>query len=237
MRVPVSDLWLGERAAAGSGPAAPDPGTSAASADVSSAQPWLAYVAHTTPPPSFPAQTQQGLDSTASQGAIGSEGGNSGSGGVSSSGGGSGAGAGVSQGPAGGDIMRRVTPVGPDSRMLAWGGRTHIMAILNVTPDSFSDGGRLMGPGSSPAASSSSSAAGSAAAAAGSPGAVDLGAVVATAKQLVASGADMLDVGGLSTRPGSLPVSEQEELARVVPAIRCMLGEGRGRDVHDGLFC
>jgi len=66
-----------------------------------------------------------------------------------------------------------------------------IMGIINVTPDSFSDGGRY--------------------------GALD--SIVAQAEVLVAAGADILDVGGESTRPFALPVSEEKELRRVVPAI------------------
>jgi len=65
------------------------------------------------------------------------------------------------------------------------------MGVLNVTPDSFSDGGRFPDP----------------AAAAGE------------ARRLVEQGADILDVGGESTRPGSDPVSEAEQIARVVPVI------------------
>ena len=65
------------------------------------------------------------------------------------------------------------------------------MGVINVTPDSFSDGGAYCDP----------------AAAAG------------WAARLVAEGADWLDVGGESTRPGAAPVSEAEELARVIPAI------------------
>lgn len=66
-----------------------------------------------------------------------------------------------------------------------------IMGIINVTPDSFSDGGRYC----------------------------TLDGIVAQADALVAAGADLLDVGGESTRPFALPVSEEEELRRVVPAI------------------
>jgi dihydropteroate synthase len=66
------------------------------------------------------------------------------------------------------------------------------MGIVNVTPDSFSDGGRWF----------------------------DEGAAVAHALGLVAEGADILDVGGESTRPGSAEVSEAEELRRVLPVIR-----------------
>ncbi len=66
------------------------------------------------------------------------------------------------------------------------------MGVLNVTPDSFSDGGSYITPQQ----------------------ALD------RAAQMVDQGADVIDVGGESTRPGSQPVSEQEELARVLPAIR-----------------
>jgi len=72
--------------------------------------------------------------------------------------------------------------------------RPLVMGILNLTPDSFSDGGAL----------ASSEAAAERAAA------------------LVAQGADWLDVGGESTRPGAGPVSEAEELARVIPAVRAI---------------
>jgi dihydropteroate synthase len=71
-------------------------------------------------------------------------------------------------------------------------GRPLVMGILNVTPDSFSDGGRYEKP-------------------------LD---ALRHAEQMVAEGADIIDVGGESTRPGSDPVSEDEELARVVPVIR-----------------
>jgi dihydropteroate synthase len=69
--------------------------------------------------------------------------------------------------------------------------RTHIMGIVNVTPDSFSDGGRFF----------------------------DLDRAVQHGIELEKQGADILDVGGESTRPGSEPVSEKEEIRRVVPVI------------------
>ena len=71
------------------------------------------------------------------------------------------------------------------------GKRTLVMGIVNVTPDSFSDGGRLGTPEE----------------------------IVRHAKQLAGEGADLLDIGGESTRPGATPVSEAEELSRVLPAI------------------
>ena len=69
--------------------------------------------------------------------------------------------------------------------------RTAIMGILNVTPDSFSDGGRLLEPG----------------------------AAVAHGLRMVEDGADVVDIGGESTRPGAEPVALEEELARVIPVI------------------
>jgi len=69
-----------------------------------------------------------------------------------------------------------------------------VMAILNVTPDSFSDGGCFDG----------------------------LGAALAHARRLVSEGADVLDIGGESTRPRAAPVSEAEERARVIPVIRAI---------------
>jgi dihydropteroate synthase len=67
-----------------------------------------------------------------------------------------------------------------------------VMGVLNVTPDSFSDGGRF----------------------------ATADAAVAQAEAMVAAGADLIDVGGESTRPGSLPVAPDEQIERVVPAIR-----------------
>src|SRR5712671_1334916 len=70
--------------------------------------------------------------------------------------------------------------------------RPLVLGIVNVTPDSFSDGGRFVEPS----------------------------AAVAHALRLVAQGADLLDVGGESTRPGSQPVPLDEELKRVLPVVR-----------------
>ena len=69
--------------------------------------------------------------------------------------------------------------------------RAMIMGVVNVTPDSFSDGGRF----------------------------IDLEAAVAHARQLVGEGAEIIDIGGESTRPGAEPVSEAEEMRRVLPVI------------------
>jgi dihydropteroate synthase len=72
-----------------------------------------------------------------------------------------------------------------------------VMGVLNVTPDSFSDGGSFL----------------------------DAEAAVARARELVAEGADILDVGGESTRPGAEPVSAEEELRRVLPALEGIAAE------------
>jgi dihydropteroate synthase len=72
--------------------------------------------------------------------------------------------------------------------------RTWVMGILNVTPDSFSDGGACRGPEEA----------------------------AARGVEMIAEGADIIDVGGESTRPGSRPVPEDEELDRVVPAVRAL---------------
>ena len=82
--------------------------------------------------------------------------------------------------------------IGP--KTFDWGARTYVMGILNVTPDSFSGDGLLED--------------------------VDpVDRAVATARQMVAEGADLLDIGGESTRPGHTPVDEAEEIRRVVPVI------------------
>lgn len=75
---------------------------------------------------------------------------------------------------------------------LVFGERTHIMGVINVTPDSFSDGGRFY----------------------------QCDAAVAQGLKLAAEGADILDIGGESTRPYSEPLPAEEELRRVLPVIR-----------------
>jgi dihydropteroate synthase len=69
--------------------------------------------------------------------------------------------------------------------------RTHIMGVLNVTPDSFSDGGRYL----------------------------DTDKAVKRALEIEKEGADIIDIGGESTRPGAIPLSPEEELSRVIPVI------------------
>lgn len=77
--------------------------------------------------------------------------------------------------------------------------RPLVMGILNITPDSFSDGGRLYGSG-----------------------AAHIDHCLRTAEQMVAEGAAMLDVGGESTRPGAAAVSSDEEMARVLPVVQAI---------------
>lgn len=73
-----------------------------------------------------------------------------------------------------------------------------VMGIVNVTPDSFSDGGRYLGAERA----------------------------IAHGRQLLAQGADILDIGGESTRPGAAPVSVEEEIGRILPAVRALKAEG-----------
>ena len=84
-------------------------------------------------------------------------------------------------------LARRSLPVG-------W--RTLVMGVLNVTPDSFSDGGLFD----------------------------DFGRAVERAGEMAAEGADIIDVGGESTRPGGAPVSAAEEMRRVVPVVEAVAG-------------
>ena len=81
-----------------------------------------------------------------------------------------------------------MNPPGP---LLPWGDRTGVMAVLNLTPDSFSDGGRLQGPAM----------------------------VLAAARRALAQGADVLDLGAQSSRPGAVAVGAEEECRRLLPAL------------------
>ena len=90
------------------------------------------------------------------------------------------------------------------SQTLNWGERTYVMGILNATPDSFSGDG-LIPPLLS--------------------GRAREGQALAQARQFVDLGADILDVGGESTRPGSKPVDADEEMRRVIPIIRAIAEE------------
>lgn len=82
-------------------------------------------------------------------------------------------------------------------RVLRCGERTHVMGVINVTPDSFSDGGRFFDPE----------------------------AAVAEGLRMADEGADLLDVGGESTRPGSDPVAVDDEQSRVLPVIKRLAAE------------
>ena len=98
------------------------------------------------------------------------------------------------------------TRIGP--RLFEWGSKTFVMGIVNVTPDSFSGDGLLATPAHG--AETGAALARAADAVAGA---------VAQARRMVDEGADILDVGGESTRPGHEPVAEDEEAGRVVPVI------------------
>jgi dihydropteroate synthase len=86
-------------------------------------------------------------------------------------------------------------PLVVGGRTFAWGSRTYVMGIINVTPDSFSGDG-LMGEGTNPVA-----------------------AAVDQAQRMAQEGADILDIGGQSTRPGHTHLSADEEIARAIPIV------------------
>ncbi len=91
-------------------------------------------------------------------------------------------------------LRRRFAIALPGGRTLALGERTLVMGVINVTPDSFSDGGQLLDPKK----------------------AVDAGI------RMREEGADLLDVGGESTRPGAQPLAEAEERRRVLPVVEAL---------------
>jgi dihydropteroate synthase len=93
------------------------------------------------------------------------------------------------------ELKEKTIQCGPYT--LDYGDKTLIMGILNVTPDSFSDGGRFN----------------------------QLEAAVEHAKEMVEQGADIIDIGGESTRPGAEKVSLEEELRRVIPAVKAVANE------------
>lgn len=88
-------------------------------------------------------------------------------------------------------MTKNKQPVTIRDRNFAWGEKTYLMGILNVTPDSFSDGGEFN----------------------------NLEAALAQAQHLVEAGADIIDIGGQSTRPGAEEIAETEECDRTLPII------------------
>ncbi len=91
-----------------------------------------------------------------------------------------------------------MNPLKIGSKLFEWGARTYVMGILNITPDSFSGDGLLSAPSDT---------------------------VLEQARRFILSGADILDVGGESTRPGAQTVSAQEELERTAPVITALANE------------
>ncbi|KAH7673356.1 2-amino-4-hydroxy-6-hydroxymethyldihydropteridine diphosphokinase / dihydropteroate synthase protein [Dioscorea alata] len=85
--------------------------------------------------------------------------------------------------------MRRVLPIG--NSLLDWSKKTHVMGVLNVTPDSFSDGGKFH----------------------------EVEAAVSQVKLLISDGADIIDIGAQSTRPFASKLSPNEELQRLIPVL------------------
>ena len=86
--------------------------------------------------------------------------------------------------------MRVLPETRAGNSVFKWGDRTYVMGIINLTPDSFSGDGLA-----------------------------NVESALAQAQRMVEEGADILDVGGESTRPGFIPVDTQEEIKRVIPAI------------------
>jgi dihydropteroate synthase len=106
------------------------------------------------------------------------------------------------------DTSMSVAPQGASvwqlaQKKISLSGRPLLMGILNITPDSFFDGGRFFSPEKA----------------------------LEQARQLLQEGADIIDVGGESTRPGSTPVSAAEELERVLPLMEALVQERRDNEV------
>ncbi|KAF9172993.1 trifunctional dihydropteroate synthetase [Mortierella sp. AD011] len=95
-----------------------------------------------------------------------------------------------------GDVIHKSVPL--RNKVVHWDAKTLVMGILNTTPDSFSDGGDY---------STAESAA-------------------LRAQQLIDDGADIIDIGGMSTRPNSAEISEEEEIRRVIPVIQLLRSRG-----------
>lgn len=94
-------------------------------------------------------------------------------------------------------LEKYTTPLTINGITLDYTAETFVMGILNVTPDSFSDGGKYN----------------------------NVAAAVAQAKKMVAEGAKIIDVGGESTRPGYERISDENEIARIVPVIQALVAE------------
>ncbi|MGE7133162.1 dihydropteroate synthase [Lysinibacillus xylanilyticus] len=94
-------------------------------------------------------------------------------------------------------LEKYTTPLTINGITLDYTAETFVMGILNVTPDSFSDGGKYN----------------------------NVEAAIAQAKKMVAEGAKIIDVGGESTRPGYERVSDEDEIARIVPVIQALVAE------------
>jgi dihydropteroate synthase len=93
------------------------------------------------------------------------------------------------------NIMKRDIKIG--NKVFPLGKQTYVMGILNVTPDSFSDGGKF----------------------------IDLEKAIKHAKEMAVEGADIIDIGGESTRPSHTPLGEEEEIKRVIPIIKALSNE------------
>jgi dihydropteroate synthase len=96
-------------------------------------------------------------------------------------------------------IRKRYSVPLPNGATLALGGRTLVMGTINVTPDSFADGGARF----------------------------DCAPAIADGLRMIEDGADILDVGGESTRPGAKPLPADEELRRVLPVVEQLAADGR----------
>ncbi len=92
-------------------------------------------------------------------------------------------------------FQKTPAPLRLKNKVFDWSQKTYIMGILNLTPDSFSDGGRY--PSTE--------------------------AAVEQALEMIREGADMIDIGGESSRPGSEPISVEEEMSRILPVIEAIL--------------
>ncbi len=96
--------------------------------------------------------------------------------------------------------MQALPPLTIGAHTFTWGVRTYVMGILNATPDSFSGDGLISGE-------------------------AWIEQALTQARRFLATGADILDIGGESTRPGSQPVTAEEEMNRVLPVIRAIAAE------------